>query len=564
VSTFRLYLWKEWREQRGALAALGLSLPVLVFAVGRSLPRSQVTSSLFVGIVGALALLTSLVVVGGELLASDRRRGLWIERLPRGLEGAFPAKLVVFVLISLAALLYGHALGIAAAMTRRADFLLRLTSRLELEHLILPAALASALALWTFAASAWCSRGALSVVAGALLAAVAASPAWALWFLFRHEYSPEPWEVTSTLIVLLSAPVLSAWVGFTRGQRLGRGTLSPAWRGGGIGLVAALPLLAWSLVQLERRDDLDFASEHCFLGELWISPDGRTGVLVAFMHERRGWQRAPSHSLWIDFERRQAHDLGIPDASLHALLSLPEGPDQHPRPMARLVTREVAFDLRDDQKGPREICTSQDARFAFPAGLGWGTLVPPDFGRSYHDPFTGVVRSQDELPSYPSVWIGPQGWFIHADEWYAYDPQQDTLESLEWIDIGLEAIAMSVDGRLVLTDERGSLALADLRSDALIPIAGTLEGLYPRSVEDDLDAPDEILVRSDHRIYRIDLRCLELVPFGLDEGEHLERRLADGTCVVSAPGGIEWRASDGTLRRVVRYEELELTEEGMP
>ncbi|MEQ1894374.1 MAG: hypothetical protein ABL998_17680, partial [Planctomycetota bacterium] len=94
MTQFQLYLWREWREHRSALLALALVLPLATALLSWPLARGQIADPLFQGAVAAGFALVMLVVVGGELLAAERRGKVhgWLERLPGGLDGAFRAK----------------------------------------------------------------------------------------------------------------------------------------------------------------------------------------------------------------------------------------------------------------------------------------------------------------------------------------------------------------------------------------------------------------------------------------------------------------------------------------
>ena len=124
---------------------------------------------------------------------------------------------------------------------------------------------------------------------------------------------------------------------------------------------------------------------------------------------------------------------------------------------------------------------------------------------------------------------------------------------------------MSMDGRLLLTPGDGSLALLDLESRTLLPISGRTEGdVYFDVLDDAFGHPDELLIGNDRNEYRVDLECLEVTPLGLSSEEYLLRRLADGALVIWTSSGFEWRGADGELRKFVRFDELEFSEEVLP
>jgi uncharacterized membrane protein YdjX (TVP38/TMEM64 family) len=95
MTGLRLCVWKEWREQRGPLAAMAVILPVLIGIVGACPAKRHVANGLFVGVVTTIALVLVAAVVGSELLGAGRwNANRWLERLPCGRETAFAAKLL--------------------------------------------------------------------------------------------------------------------------------------------------------------------------------------------------------------------------------------------------------------------------------------------------------------------------------------------------------------------------------------------------------------------------------------------------------------------------------------
>jgi hypothetical protein len=126
VSTFRLHLWREWREHRATLLFLTLALPLLSGLAALRLPRRFVGDPWMACAMIAVFVVVFLAAVGGELLGRERRGpGLrWLERLPGGLGQAFAAKLSLHLVTSVIAGLLGFAAAQGLAWLRgRGDFL---------------------------------------------------------------------------------------------------------------------------------------------------------------------------------------------------------------------------------------------------------------------------------------------------------------------------------------------------------------------------------------------------------------------------------------------------------
>lgn len=558
MSTFRLYLWKEWREQRGALLALGAALPVLVAVIGLQLSRSRTASASFVFLVAALACVLALVVVVGELLALERERtGPWIERLPRGFGPAFCAKLVTFFATSVAALAYGTLVGSALALLRARDAaeVFRLDWMPSAQ--VLPVLVVLLVAPWIFAASAWCRRGMLAFAAGTLLALGGGLP------LFAHEaagYRATAPELVLGAMLFLSGAFVSAWLGF-RAQRLGRGLARVVWSGGGTAALMLAPLWGWALVQLDARNRVDLTSPACSHQQVWVSMDGNVAVIEACVWGSR-WKEPPRRTLWIDLVTRRIRDLGLNDVGLDRVSRLGAA-DSQPLPTLIVTGNDGSktFDARNGQ--PSSDVLESDTTFAWPAGLGWTSYEPAAREVRFRDPFSNrTLLRRELLPG--DVWIGPQAWLVHSfGVWHAFDPRRDELTLIPWIDPGLTPLAMDRHGRLVLREEE-QLFVADLRDGSVKPVLGPTLERPPEPVEDDLGQDGEILVRSWPRTYRLDLECLELVPLDLGVDGQLQRRLADGTLVVWTAAGFEWRGPEGDLRKTVRFDELERSEEVTP
>jgi len=555
VSTFRLYLWKEWREQRAALVALAILLPVLVALVGFQLPRGLATSTTFVGVVAALSVVLVLIVIGGELLGGDRRREVsWLERLPRGLSAAFPAKLLVFVATTAMALAAGLTLGFTVAELRGGFLGMSFQAERDLEHLLLTVGYALAVAPWAFATSAWCPRGPLALAAGALVACGLGLPLLVLPFT---AYVPTAVELALGVTLFLAGALVSAWIGFTA-QAHGASLRSIALRGGGSGCLAFAPLWGWGLVQLHERDALELGAPECEIEHAWVSRDGRVAVIEARMHFDH-WASSPrSRTLWIDLERGDARELPIPNPSFHAA-----GSARKPGGLSEYT--EFIIEGLDDTL-VLDACTGQHLEppstggytEVSSAGLGvsyWGE----DYEAVYHDPFLDLElgRAEAGIALGEAVWIGPEGWWIEGDGWRTFDPRSGTSEPAEWLVPLALPFDMLADGRLIGLLGDGSLGLADPRTRAVTPVLGARSAADVEILASDLQSRDERILADERAHYRLDATCGELSEIPLVPGDWPLRRLDDGDLVLlTSEGFVRLDAEEGTRTPLARFDAI--------
>lgn len=559
MSTFRLYLWKEWREQRTALFALALLLPALVTLIGYQLPRRLATSTTFVAVVTALSVVLMLVVVGGELLGGERRRELvWLERLPRGLGAAFPAKLFVFVGTTAMALVAGFALAFGVTQLRGGAFGGSFQPSRDLQHVLLTVGCAVAVAPWVFSASAWCPRGPLAFAGGALLALGLAFPL----FAFDHfGYQPEVWELVAGSTLFLAGALVSAWVGFNR-QRLGASLGSVCLRGGGCGVLALVPFWPWAGVQLQARDAIVLGSEDCLLGVAWVSEDARVALLEVQVDSPRWRHPVPSRALWIDLEHGKFHELPLEWPTFwREGLATERSASGYASFSVRSEDGCLAFEARTGEPVNGEGLPSEPVHFEA-AGHGW-SYYDDEYERVFIDPYSGLELGESELGISwgDEVYIGPRGWLIHDTEWQEYDPATARLEPANWLASVISGIELLPDGRLFARLDSDEFVLAD-------PATRVIEAVHSRPILDRLELLDEELQGEHERyfggeegLYRLDLTCRELVPLDATYEGYLERRLADGDLIlVTDDGFVRREADDGSRHVIVRFEDLHQSE----
>src|SRR5262245_17401313 len=117
MKILKLYLWKEWRDQRTAVLALALLLPAAILATAFFVPLRSLRDPLALLCAASAASRLSLLAIGSDLLPGELRRGRvrFLERLPSGLPAAFAAKLAFLLATVGGAGLYAVVLALAAS-----------------------------------------------------------------------------------------------------------------------------------------------------------------------------------------------------------------------------------------------------------------------------------------------------------------------------------------------------------------------------------------------------------------------------------------------------------------
>lgn len=570
MSTFRLYLWKEWREQRTAVLALAGMLPLLVLAITIGMHRRQVGLPYFSGVIGLGALAVTLLAIGGELLGSDRRAGgQWLERLPAGLPGAFPAKLALFALTSVLALTYGFVVAQLGVLMRGrpADSpldLVQCDTFLALSMLGAAAVLAS----WTFAASAWTGRGMLALLGGGL---VLAGIALGVRHFVQMEYTPPALEIVLVAFGLVAAGLTSAWVGFVRGRRFGRGLLATAARGLPAGALCVLPVAGWSLHQLRDRGAFDFPSPESRVCDAWVSGNGRVALLYVQREDER-WDTLPSRVVRVDLEQGTYETIGRPGAAWTQVAEdLGKEPMQEPDEVwirGEDLTVESVLDAFTGEVHSGEGGGSLDSSRSFrTAGHGFTIYEGDSYVRELVDPYHGLHVQPDEvgLGSWMGFHIGPTSWLVNAwMHWLEYTPDCAELVTAHWMGPSPTPGPMLADGRLLVhISYEGRFALADPKADVLVPLSGPGSNeylpVYLFLQEGGLHPGEPAFVETSEGRHRLDEERLELVPCDDSYGGELLRWLPDGTLFFLTDDGLYRRAPSGERTCVFSFAKAEVT-----
>jgi hypothetical protein len=446
MNTFRCYLWREWREHRFALLALTVVLPAATALLSWPLARGQVADPLFQGAVAAGFALVMLVVVGGELLAAERRGKVhgWLERLPGGLDAAFRAKIVFFAATLVVATLAGFGTAELAALARGAV--------VGTGDPLLVWSAVVAVGVWTFAAATWTQRGGLAVLGAVLVLSALLFPVWRIVTL---GYSPHQAEVIVFACWLVPSALVGAALGYVRGTSLGRGSFTPAL----LCLAPALPLLGltfgWSEWRLAQRAHFEPEAANFELASTHLSRDGRFALTIG-SHRLPRWNGVPLHAVRIDLVEGLWEPLG---EVLYTLELTREGLDGMPeKDQVCLVFQGEAtrcFSLADGTlKGWESRTRDFDGR---PVGLGARCVKRGEW--YFRDPFRGQSYFTDELPEVirkRQILIRPGRWLVWKEElgWHWFDPDTKELEAVNWTPEARPLVVLK-DGGVLIRDADG-------------------------------------------------------------------------------------------------------------
>jgi hypothetical protein len=314
MRTLAVGLWKEWRDHRLVSVALLVALPVLVFAsawaFGDELPPHAFGGLTLYVLNAAQALY--VLSVASESFGSERRRGTLdlLRRLPRGLTGAFAAKVGAYVLGNAVALAWGAAVawtacrlfGPARASADLAAFLV------QPDTLMTSIALALfVLGLWTLLLSNLIPQGGAATVGAALLLGLLGLPAFLAlkdrpWLV----QLPDPDTIRMALLGLGALGFVALAYAFLRGNRLLASAWSPAWRGLAVVGVVATGGYAWGAVALERALTIEPTDEEFHIAEAYLGTGARYLHLTVYRGTHAYFQEHHSsaggttpHQPWI-------------------------------------------------------------------------------------------------------------------------------------------------------------------------------------------------------------------------------------------------------------------------
>jgi hypothetical protein len=340
MMTLAFYVWRDWRAHRRTLAWLGTLSAVCVGLSGWVIPSRALAEPWVLLIASLLGAFAVLVTVGTELLPNELRaaRIRYLERLPRGLSGAFVAKLIVFALTLLLGAAFGFLLVVLASFLRSGEL------PREAFDGYGPACLVffTGLALWIFTVSSWVPSTLLAILAALLLLVLLG---WAVVLDVAGWLPLEPTlaqAVTLLALSLVGAPVC-AWVSFVHGYGKGGGSARAACRGLPVASVFLAPGWLWASSQLASLSGIDPQAEDFEIHSAVLHDDGLHVSLLAnrSYDNHRGHKFGPSHLLEVDLRDGSWRELETPTvddwnkARHHGIQDRIEGRTDVPIPLGR-------------------------------------------------------------------------------------------------------------------------------------------------------------------------------------------------------------------------------------
>lgn len=311
METLALYVWRDWRAHRRTLAWLGILSAVGVGLAEWVIPKRALAEPWVLLIASLLGAFAVLVTVGTELLPSELRasRIRYLERLPRGLGGAFLAKLIVFALTLLLGAAFGFLLVLLASFLRSGELPREAFDAYGLACLLF----FMGLALWIFTVSSWVPSALLAIPAALLLLILLG---WAVvldvagWLPLE----PTPAQALTLLgLSLVGAPV-SAWVSFVHGYGKGGGSARAACRGLPVACLFLAPGWIWASSQLASLTGIDPRAKDFEIHNAVLHADGVHASVLAFRSydHHRGHEFGPSHLLEVDLRDGAWRELDSP------------------------------------------------------------------------------------------------------------------------------------------------------------------------------------------------------------------------------------------------------------
>lgn len=299
MNILRIYLWKEWRDQRAAILGLVVVLPLLFLAAGLVWHGALLREALRSGVAASAGCLCALLVIGSSLIPGElaHSRLRFLERLPASLSAAFFAKLAFFTVVLGAISVYttfiAGAILLASQGVLPAGFLDALSERYLLPSI--------GIALWTFAVSAWVPQGVLALPAALLCIGALC---WPIVFFFGASDAIRPlaWEARSFCALCALGAMASSWTSFVHGLRFGATRGRSALLGLATAVACVSPMWVWAAVRWHDTVSIDPKAADFRIDCAWVGSGGRVAFLSA--HRSIGKQQSGGfdHALLADLE----------------------------------------------------------------------------------------------------------------------------------------------------------------------------------------------------------------------------------------------------------------------
>lgn len=481
LHTFRLHLWKEWRDHRSVLLGMVLVVPPLLAVLGLALPRRMFDHAGFADFTAVACLATFVISLTADLASGEARRGhrQFLERLPRGLAPVLAGKLVLYGAGAAIFTAYGYAAG---AETRY----LVTGALLEPLSLGVTSGIIAVVSLWTFSVSCALPRGALSLPATAALALVLGIPILVLRSI-DPTWGPSPWWRWESVALWGVGGVLAAWTAFRC-----HGFLRPARACLVVGALCATPYWAdaahyaffpeASIVggQVGERGRYVFLDRVCQPRDKTGSPRTLPPVIVDL--ETGTGRDVPSEHRWF-------RPLSVWGATPRFLRLGPDVFDGRTAERVHVTERDIEDGCRANAPwrlpDGRRMWIAGDRLEADAADGGVEVLAEPwtwsrrcglgfESGQAFYDPTRKRVFKRRELAihHYRLVLIRAGLWLVrehYGPRHELYDPESNTLAPARGLEPADRVGAMVDDGRVFVT--RGeALLLLDPEAGETTPV----------------------------------------------------------------------------------------------
>ncbi len=444
MTVLRVYLWKEWREQRASvlwLLALLPALPLLAHAIGRG---DLLDVPILPGVGAGAGALAALLVVGIQLIPNELSAGGigFLERMPGSLHRAFLAKLALLLVAFVGFAVYGYLVAEAAGYLRGGDG----AGFGRVDWAIVGQVVAPVVvcALWIFAVTPWVPNGPLALPTGVFLGAALCWPG-RLLFESNGWYYPAYWEPAFLYTVAGGAAAVSAWASFAYGLRWSASRGRTAAIGVGTAVLAVSPIWCWSAYLEALATHVDPQDSSFRMHGAYLSKD-RSEALIWSYNERG---------------RRDRSGAFLQKASL--IVSVESGAYRVEEPEAFPPS---GFDYTISSTGlltEEELSVLPAGAWVSPFALGLGHTVRVgnepagyfDRSRGRYFPFESVSvprRMMTDLIMLPSAWL-----LLPSDqnaEWRFLDPDTGVERPAEHLRPDDRAVQMLVDGTLLV--QRGT------------------------------------------------------------------------------------------------------------
>ena len=212
MSAIPALLWKEWREQRSALQLVCLFSALLIAGFGVFFPAKMFSDMALV--IAMLPLMVALLTFGGDLLGGpEKARSIsFLERLPRGLQTAYFAKLALVLALTISLPFFGIVITLCILFALGQPIPSLEGSSAILFPLII-------LSLWCFMVSPWAPRGPLSLPTAGFFLVLCAWPV-SLAFAEIDWYGLPPYFPLFFLPIALIAAIPVSWLSYVKGLSL--------------------------------------------------------------------------------------------------------------------------------------------------------------------------------------------------------------------------------------------------------------------------------------------------------------------------------------------------------